>query len=161
MQSLCLLLARFCLAAWVGAVGLFVVTSVREQVEPSFDSTIRDTLALIRFPWYYTFGFALLGTGLVTGLAAVRHPDLTRRRAGVALACIFVALALMIADYFLIYEPLIAMITPPGSVRPSHFVGYHKASRHINEAGAVLSLAAALLLCWPGVRAPAQPQSAA
>ena len=65
MTRLCLAVARFCPAAWVGAAFLFVATSVTEQVQPSFAPATKDTLALVRFPWYYGVGFALLSATAV------------------------------------------------------------------------------------------------
>jgi hypothetical protein len=62
----------------------------------------------------------------------------------------------MAVDYFWVYQPLVAMITPPGEPRPSGFVWYHNASKHINEAHLTLALVAALIACWPA--RPRSPQ---
>ena len=55
-----LAVARLASAAWVGAAMLFVITAVREVRHPGFDSSTKDTLALLRFPAYYAFGFVVV-----------------------------------------------------------------------------------------------------
>lgn len=150
MQSLCLMLCRFSLAAWVGAAGLFVLTSVREQTSTELDAAVKDQLALLRFPDYYLFGFALVGTALVTGLLARNHPAVSRRAIRVGMAVTAAVLAIMLADYLLVYRPLAELITPPGSARTPQFASYHTASEYINEVHVSLALLAALILSWPG-----------
>lgn len=148
MQSLCLTLARFCLSAWVGAAGLFVVTSIHEQRSPRLDSSTKDVLALLRFPDYYLFGFALVATGLGCALAARNHPALGRRRAWLAVALIAAALLVMLGDYLFVYRPLAASISPPGAPRTPRFETLHAVSEFINHAHVSLCLAAAILLSW-------------
>lgn len=151
MQSLCLTICRFALAAWVGAAGLFVVTSVHEQRSPAFDSTIREQLALIRFPAYYLFGFSLVGAAAVSGTIAVRHPAVSWKRMLACLALIAAALAAMTVDYFAVYRPLAEAISPPGEkARDATFKSYHTASRRINELHVTLCFLAAVTVCWPG-----------
>jgi hypothetical protein len=150
MKTLCLMLARFCLSAWVGAASLFVVTGVAEVRHPDFDSATRDELAKIRFPRYYEFGFGLVGLGLILGMAARRHPALGRRRGIAFLGLTAAALLVMIADYLWIYSPLAAMLLQ--EARPANFHDYHNASMWINTASLSLALISALLVCWSGRR---------
>lgn len=160
MRSFCLTIARLSLAAWVGAAGLFVATSIREVrprqagFEFEFDSTTKDQLVTLRFPLYYQFGFVLVGVGLLAAIATCGHPAVGRRRARVAVALLVIALATMIADYVWVYRPLAGMIEPPGGTKPASFVTYHNASKWINETSVTLVLIAAVLLSWPAARQP-------
>lgn len=149
MQSLCLMIARVSLAGWVGAAALFVVTSIREQVSPAFDSTIRSTLATIRFPAYYAFGFTMVAIAILCVLIARNHDALTKLRTRIALGMLLAALVLMIADYFWIYQPLVEMITPLDKPPNPDFPAYHTASKHINELDLTLCFVAAVCICWP------------
>jgi hypothetical protein len=140
LGRLCLTLARVLLSAWVGAATLFVINGVRMVTSGHFDSMARDHLSLIRFPPYYVFGFLAVGTGLVLLILAAGYP----RRLGIGL--LILSLILMFVDYFGVYLPLAAMITPPGHVRPSQFDWYHRASMVINMAHVGLCLIAAILI---------------
>ena len=148
MQRLCLTFARFALAAWIGAAALFVCTSISEQVSPSFDSDIKNTLAAIRFPWYYGFGFGLVGTGFVGTLIGVRRTH-QQCRWTVIIVSLALALLLMVFDYVSIYAPLHEIVTSPNSVRDARFVELHRWSERINSIEILLCLIAALTLCWP------------
>ena len=75
-----LVIARFCTAAWVGAAALFVVTALREVRSSPFDPAAKDTLALLRFPAYYAFGFTLVGLALAGALLASRDRAAARDR---------------------------------------------------------------------------------
>jgi hypothetical protein len=149
MQNLCLTIARFAPAAWVGAAALFVVTSIREQTAPAFDQVTRDALAVLRFPDYYAFGFTLIGTALVCALVARNHPAVSRLRAWVSVGLLAAALLLTVADYLWIYRPLAEMLDPPGRSRPAEFDAYHKASMWINLIDVGMCLAAAVVLSAP------------
>ncbi len=138
-------LARFCLAGWVGAAALFVVVGVREVRLPELDSLGRAALALARFPMFYAFGFSLCGAScgaLLVANLGCRHRAL---RASLLLAC--VGLLVMLADYLLVYRPLVAMLQTPESARPAAFVTYHRASMYVNAVGWTFNLVAALLAC--------------
>ena len=148
MQRLCLTFARFALAAWIGAAALFVCTSISEQVSPSFDSDIKNTLAAIRFPWYYGFGFGLVGTGFVGTLIGVRRTH-QQCRWTVIIVSLALALLLMVFDYVSIYTPLHEIVTSPNSVRDARFVELHRWSERINSIDILLCLTAALAICWP------------
>lgn len=158
MQSFCLTICRMTMAGWVGAAVLFVVTSVVEQSGPNFDNVIRDHLAVMRFPYYYGFGFALVGVSLAAGFACRRHSAVGPKLAATFLICTTLALVMMVADYIWIYQPLAQLITPPGSVRTSDFTTYHNASKYVNMADLLLCLIAAIAICWPARRSPAATQ---
>ena len=145
-----LMLARFAVCSWVGAAALFVVTSVSEQKSPEFDLGTKSMLALIRFPSYYLFGFALLGCGLVFGLLARGHQAAGRWRNIAYSVLLVVSLGMMLGDYLAIYQPLHDMMAAEGGYDPARFEQYHVYSKYINMAGVSLSCVAALLLCWPG-----------
>lgn len=143
------------MAAWVGGAVLFVVTSVVEQSGPNFDNVIRDQLAVMRFPFYYGFGFVLIAVGLVAGLVARGHAAVSKKAAVTFLICTVLALIMMVVDYLWIYQPLAQLITPAGSVRTSDFVTYHNASKYINMVNLTLCLIAAIAICLPARSAQA------
>ncbi|MGI9515638.1 MAG: hypothetical protein ACR2NP_01215 [Pirellulaceae bacterium] len=143
-----LTLARLCLAGWVVAAVLFVLTSVAEQTSSHFESLDRDVLALLRFPWFYRFGFALLGLGLVGGLLCGAWSGWSRHRYAFVVLVVM-ALLLLTIDYFFIYGPLWGMLDPPGQPRTPDFTSYHTASRRINEMGLLFSTLAAIVICLP------------
>ncbi len=130
------------------AAVLFVLTSVAEQTSSHFESLDRDVLAMLRFPWFYRLGFALLVIGLVSGVLCGTRAGWTRHRSAfVVLATM--ALLLMTIDYLFIYSPLSEMLDPPGQARTPDFTSYHTASRRINEMGLFFSLLAAVVVCMP------------
>jgi hypothetical protein len=152
MHRASLFLARTAVTAWVGAAVLFVIVGVSEVVHSGFGSEIRDQLVVLRFPWYYRCGVTLLALGLIGTLGA--RNELPGRRRGIAAALIGTALVVMIAEYFAVYLPLAALVTPPGKPRTPEFMTYHKLSMWVNFAGLALSFVAAALLNWP-----AKPQA--
>ena len=123
---------------------LYVITSVSEQVFPGFDSAIKDQLAAIRFPHYYMCGFGLLITSIATGAIGLRGRQ--RIFVLIPLAC---AAGLMVYDYYSIYQPLLAAITPPGQTRTEQFTQLHNSSKHINQIGLSLALIAGFIAAWP------------
>jgi hypothetical protein len=154
MKNIWITLARFASAAWVGAAVLFVAIAVREVRYPEFDSATKDTLALLRFPAYYVFGFILAGGALVGAVLAFLRTRSTeicgeKRRLVAAAGLLAISLALMIADFYAVYRPMAAMITPPGRARSAEFRTYHRASVWLNTADVALCALAAVLLCWP------------
>ncbi len=151
MRNVCLTIARLALAAWIGAAALFVCTSISEQVSIAYDSGVKNTLAAIRFPWYYGFGFCLVTTGGVCGVIGLNRRQQPRRWMffGVSLS---LALILMIVDYFTIYSPLHAIVTHPDGVRDAQFERLHRWSEQINTVDVTLCLLAALAICWPECR---------
>ncbi|MCA9059106.1 MAG: hypothetical protein KDA96_23315 [Planctomycetaceae bacterium] len=144
-------LSRFLLSAWIGAAALFVITSVAEQSSPDVDSVMRDRLATIRFPHYYRFGAWVVATGLIcTTAAAVLNRGCLRRRLGAAALVLMVSGGIAIWDYYQVYLPLQAMITPPGQSRPLEFIDLHKKSARINTIHLSIAFVAAALACSPG-----------
>lgn len=149
MQHFSLFLARTAITAWVGAAVLFVVVGVSEVVYPGFSSEVRDQLVIIRFPWYYAFGFALLTAGLIAVLGTPPCNDFPSRQRGMATFLIAAALILMTAEYFAVYLKLVEFVTPPGKPRPPEFTAYHKTSMWVNTVELVLCIMAVGLLNWP------------
>lgn len=149
MHSFFLILARFCLSAWVGAAVIFVINGVQDVTFPSFDSLIRDQLISLHFPVYYTVGWVLL-TGAFLGSLGIRPGrQFPRRRANLILGLVILILVISLIDYFWIYQPLESMITPPGSPRPAQFHNYHQASKYINSLNILLTFLAAILINFP------------
>ncbi len=149
MRSICLFLARFSLPAWVGASVLFVILTVAEVRHPEFSSTTRNILAALRFPWFYRFGFVLLGVATAATLVAAIIPGPNRGRVGILAAITTLTLGLMIVDYFLIYRPLEEMVQLNDQAKPANFVSYHNVSKYINYGGSVCATLAAVLACVP------------
>lgn len=146
---------RFLLAAWVGAAALFVITSVAEQTSSSFASVTRDQLATIRFPLYYRFGFLSLLTALAAGgVAVVTAPSGQKRKWIVTTVLTALSAALMAADYHFIYQPLQALIIPPGNVRTTEFQSLHNWSRYANQLHVGIAMFAAILSSIPRMYAP-------
>jgi hypothetical protein len=143
-----LAVARLASAAWVGAAVLFVITAVREVRHPLFDTATKDTLALLRFPVYYAFGFVIVSVALAGTVLALRDRQKGQRRVVVAAWLLGVVLVLMVADFAAIYLPIVGMITPVGRARSAEFAGYHRASILINVCGVALCAIAAALLSW-------------
>jgi len=157
MQTISLILIRFCLSAWVGAAVIFVVNGVQDVTFKPFDSLIRDQLITLHFPVYYTIAWVLLA-GSILGCLGIRSKELiSRRRANLIFCLVVIILGISLIDYFWIYSPLESMITPPGSPRPALFTAYHQASKYINSINILLSLIAAVLINLP-VKRPSQTE---
>ncbi len=153
MQRLCLTIARFALSAWIGAAALFVVTSIAEQRSTAFGSDVKNTLATLRFPAYYAFGFTLVGLSLVAG--AIGLDRRSRHRGWLTIVgSLTVALILMVVDYVAIYSPLYAIVTDPSGARDARFLELHRWSERINTVDVSLCLIAALVACWPQPQTP-------
>lgn len=132
-----------------------MITSVAEQTHPHFDSAIRDQLAAIRFPFYYLFCWFCLGlqTSATAAIAYVSgQPKSTRHLFAATLATL--SLLIAIADYQLIYKPLLKLITPPGQVRTQEFERLHSASRYVNQLHVGLAAVAGILICLPATLPP-------
>src|SRR5580692_2584215 len=148
-----LAVARLASAVWVGAAMLFVITAVREVRHPGFDSATKDTLALLRFPAYYAFGFILISVALAGAVLALAGRARAERRRIVGAAWLLgLVLLLMVVDFVAIYLPIVGLLTPVGRARPAEFIGYHRASIAINVCGVALCGLAAALLCWQSPR---------
>lgn len=147
MRNLCLSLSRSCIAAWVGAAALFVVTTLKEVRAPQLDSTTKAELAVLRFPGYYQFGFGLIIVALLLSMAWPTSVSRVKRYSVVSL--LVAGLLVMCADYFVVFQPLLEMTAAVDQARPANFVQYHEASKWLNTVQVTLSAAAALLLSWP------------
>lgn len=139
-------LARFCLAAWIGAAVLFVIVGVREVLVPEFTSEVKDRLVMLRFPAYYLAGASLLGVAFAaTGLVSAQRAS---RGLWIAMVMLLLAGGLMAADYVWIYSPLAAMLTPPGQTRTAAFVTLHHWSMRINTVHLAACFIAAMVLLF-------------
>lgn len=149
MLHAALFVARFCSSAWLGAATLFVIVGIREVTLGSFDAATKDTLVALRFPAYYLTGAILVGAAWLGTCLAANHVELTSRRRTVAMLSLLATLAVMALDYRLVYQPLLAMVTPPGVEKTSTFAKYHEASKYVNLLGLTLCLIASIALNWP------------
>lgn len=141
---------RFVLAMWVGAAVLYVITSVAEQMSPDFSLRIRDQLALIRFPLYYRFGFGCHIACVVAGVFAWRTAPLNRRTTFLlVLILVMISGILMTLDQRLIYQPLEALITPPGQARGDEFERLHTLSKRANMVHVMVIAFAGILAMLP------------
>jgi hypothetical protein len=126
---------------------LFVATSVTEQVQPSFDAATKDTLALIRFPWYYGAGMVLLIVGASAAALAGRGARTNVNPVTMAAVILLFADVLLWTDYVWVYRPLRELLMPPGSEHGAAFGWLHHWSEGLNAVGFLLSAAAAVMLC--------------
>lgn len=134
---------------WVGAALLYVIVSIREVTDPRIDQVIRDTLVAIRFPAYYAMGVTLLGVALVGAAGTIGSCVVCWRARLVAMLFLVLALCVLVGDYLLIYQPLLAEVTPPGRPRTERFQELHHWSEMVNAASWLLSLCGALSIAWP------------
>jgi len=160
IQKLCVVLARLCLCAWVGAAHFFILVSIapmRTRVSDgpgALDTLQKAHLAEVLFPGYYAFGFVLMGVSLAAGLLACRGGILRTPLARAGLALLTLALVISVVDWIWIYGPLAQMISAQlhqQAAPPPHFRDYHVASMAVNAISVLLCLAASVLLCWPTV----------
>ena len=148
-SKFCLSVGRLAITSWVGAAVLFVVTSVMEITSGQFPSDDLDRLIAIRFPPYYCYGAVSLGVALIGILFSGPLWKQAHVRWGLVCVLITIGMSLMTIDYFVVFNPLLEMITPPGQPRPQNFQQLHQVSEMINGAGLLVSLLAALLANWP------------
>ena len=131
----------------------FSAVAIQPIRHPKIEAAIRPQLALILFPGYYRWGFSLLIIGFLSAIGcwSGATPGATRRRLGITLVLVFLALACLVADRLMIYAPLEKMMQASleTEVQPAEFRPYHLASMTINGVMAALTLAGALLACWP------------
>jgi len=147
-----LVVMRITLAGWVGAAVLFVITSIAEQVSPDFNSTTRDQLATIRFPFYYATGVVCCTLALASGVLCRSISG----RATVALILVVAAAIVLALDYCFVYGPLQDLIIPPGQQRTEQFSAQfdelHTWSRNVNTFHLLLILLAAVQVSLPARR---------
>ena len=144
-----LFLVRFCLSAWIGAATLFVIVGVTEVTRGNFDSKTKDVLVAIRFPAFYVCGATLVSLGLIGAWFAGNSAIFSRYRRITTFVLLVIVLLIMAVDYFLIYQPLLQMVTPPGQPKTARFVTYHTASKWINLIGLTVCFIATSLVNWP------------
>lgn len=153
MQRILLLVLRISVTLWLGAALFFSAVAIQPIRHPKIEAATRPQLALILFPGYYQWGFFLLVVGCLSAICcwngATAGP--TRRRLGISLVLVVLALACLVADRLMIYAPLEKMMQASleTEVQPAEFRPYHLASMTINGVMAALTLAGALLACWP------------
>lgn len=146
LARICLSLQRFLLPAWVGAAILFVVTSVAEQQFPDFASSIKNQLALIRFPKYYAFGFVFLVASLVCSV--VRLISGVRDKSTIIVfALLAIVNLMMVADFLWVYRPLADIMVDLLRPRDDEFAKYHQISKYMNAVEIVLCIVAAIIVC--------------
>jgi len=148
-----LALSRLCLTAWFGAALFFVSIVVGLRGSPLFSDATKLRHPRVLFPMFYSFEFWLLGTALVAGILAIRHPLARRRTHRVYLTLIGLALLVAAGDFFAVYRPLAAMLDL--QTLPPEFTTYHVLSRWVNTAGVLLCGAAAIIGLWP----PSKPDA--
>jgi len=142
-------LLRFVLAAWIGAAVLYVITSVAEQTSDHFDSRIRDQLAALRFPLYYTFGFVMHAVALLCAAVIAFAGRSHRVRFGIVSGLVVVSLVGITLDYLLVFQPLLELITPAGQARTQEFVRLHNLSRYANQTHITIMMVAGVVAAWP------------
>ena len=149
MPHAALFVARFCSSAWIGAAVLFVTVGILEVTRGGFDAATKDTLVAIRFPAFYLTGATLIGAAWLATCLARDRVELSQRRQMIAVFALLAVLAVMALDYAFIYQPLLAMVTPPGVEKTAAFKQYHTASKYVNLLGLGLTLVASVSLNWP------------
>ena len=155
VSRIALFVARTAVTAWVGAAVLFVVVGVTEVTSPQFSLDVKDRLAVLRVPLFYTAGAILLTTAwcCVTLVAALPG---ARRRGWICSTLLTLSLLGMAADYQWVFLPLVKVVTPPGQTRTAEFETLHQRSSRVNTANLALCLVTMGLLNWPRkVDAPA------
>ncbi len=148
MLKLFLFIARFSITAWLGAAILFVVLTVMEILSGQFDSIVLDSLVLLRFPIYYAFTFTLLAISLAAGIACWFGSK--GKICKLFTVLVAVSLLILTGDYFWVYRPLEAMLTPLGVPRSPDFPFYHKLTEALNSVAMLINLIAACRINWPG-----------
>lgn len=154
LSKLSLCVSRLALSAWIGAAVLFVVVGVAEVKSPLFTSTVKDQLAVLRFPLFYAAGFSLVALSLcLTGCLPWPAGYSALRRWSVPVL-LLIALLGMVADYQWVYLPLERLVTPPGQVRTQEFTTLHQRSSQVNTINLTFCLLAAAALNWPHTTTP-------
>ena len=156
MPHAALFVARFCSSAWIGAAVLFVIVGILEVTHGSFNAVTKDALVALRFPAYYLTGAILVGAAWLATCLARDRAELSQRRQVIAVLCLLAVLAVMALDYAFIYQPLLAMVTPPGVEKTAAFKQYHNASKYVNLLGLALTLTASVSLNLPREKASSQ-----
>ncbi len=148
MRGFCLMLFRFCPAAWVGAATLFVIVTIGIARSPNIESDTTMQLTTVLFPIYYTMEFSLLGLALLAGFGGLTHGELGPIRSFIGMLLIGIALAGAVGDYIWIYRPLAEMIQ--NKTLTEDFRALHEASKHINMTIVSVVFISAAVVNWPG-----------
>ena len=111
---------------------MFIVMVIRETSFKEFDTTTKNSLALLQFPPYYAFGFTLLIAALVFGAVGQKGSSVGMRLRLFVSGLFAGALLLMVVDFVWVYGPLVEMLRTTEAARPANFQTYHKASMYIN-----------------------------
>lgn len=158
MRNLFLAISRFAVTTWVGAAVFFLLVTIRIATSDpeSINSVTQGILALLRFPWYYRFGFVLVPTALLTGFIARGNGSIRPWRMRIYLGLLAVALAAMVCDYVFIYQELARVTADTSIAKPANFQTYHDASKWIITTEVGLCLAAALLIAGSGRQKPTE-----
>lgn len=145
LTKIAMTILRISLPVWIGGAVLFVITSVAEQRFSGFDSAMRDQLAAIRFPHYYRFCWATLGSATLASLILLLSSDRRNRTLALISGLITLSLCIAMFDYFAVYQPLLELITPPGKARTQEFSRLHDLSRQVNQLHLILASVAAII----------------
>ncbi len=146
LSRVCLSIQRFVLPCWVGAAVLFVFTSVAEQQSEHFRSSIKNLLALTRFPYYYGFGFLFMLTAIACSAGRWFSGDRSKTTLTV-FGLLVVINVLMILDFQFVYQPLSEFMKDLLRPRDAEFTRYHQMSKYINSIEIILCTVAAVLVC--------------
>lgn len=149
LTSLSLFVARTAITAWIGAAILFVIVGISEVTHAAFSSEIRDHLVVIRFPWYYRFGFTAITASLVSTLLVSPGAHFSSRRKWITVGLLIAAILAMTVEYYSVYVRLEELVTPAGKPRTLEFMQYHQFSMYGNLVVLLLCVAAMLPLNWP------------
>ena len=78
MRSLCLMLFRFCSAAWVGAASLFVLATIAIARSPDINAEVTMQFTPVRFTVYYILEFSLLAVALAAVIVVLIRVGVAR-----------------------------------------------------------------------------------
>jgi|SRR5579872_379071 len=148
MQRACLGILRFCLAAWLGIAVFFVMLVVDLRQSNLFAEATKFDHPKVLFPLYYRFELTLLGAALVCAFVGLWSGTLGRPRKFAIMQLVFVAMALALWDYAMIYRELLDLMNGPPPLPPA-FHTLHRLSRGFNEVIVGATAIAALLALIP------------
>lgn len=155
MQRIGLALLRFCLCTWVG-VAIFFFVAVLNVVE----SMVYDRPPLSRFshptyflPYYFGFAFPFLGVAFLCAFGALWNARLGLLRRWATLLLVTLTLAIVAADYAIVYRNLVAMFGGPGANQlvASKVLALYDFTRLLKAAVMGVSVVAASFAVWPEI----------
>ncbi len=152
MPRICVTLLRFGLCAWVG-VALFFNVAVLRVVEallydrPPFTKFSEPAYFL---PSCFGFAFSLLGGALVCALGNLWNGRIGLVRRCAVLLLVALAVAMVTADYSLVYRGLVDIFATSSTAIPAAtVVRLFQFGRLSKSAVLVVSVVAATLAVWP------------